>query len=154
MSTVRIVKKRNRDFYKSIWKTFSVPVLVLFTKYCNENADHRVSIGLFLNLRSFYCKLHLLGHWCILCAKKLEIILSVTDYKSFFDVLYADCGDAIDTYIQWEYTPDKKQVCANNCDQLACALDTADPSVTVPFTHFEKQITYDAKGKMVLNKSA
>ena len=171
-STVRVVVKRNRQFYQSIWMTLSVPIISLFKKYYEENMNY-VSIGLFLNLRPFYirnvslkdmemccCKLHLHARWCISAllkiAAKLEVPQTASDYQSFFTLLYADCGDIDNTYIPWVCTPSKKSVCkeiTHKCSTNTQFLQTADESVTIPSTHFDKQTTYNAKGEVVLNKN-
>lgn len=107
----------------------------MYKKCCLENPEH-VSMGLFLNLRRpFYirnvtskdiemccCKLHLHAQWAVSAlvkiARKLEIPLGATDYESFFNFLYADCGDIEQTYIPWICTPNKKIVCKEISDNF------------------------------------
>ena len=103
---VKTVTKRNRNFFISIWKTYTVPVIELHKKYCTKNPAHVVSIGMFLNLRPFYvrnvslkdmemccCKLHLHGRWCVngilKLALKLDITLPFDSYTSFFNLMGA-----------------------------------------------------------------
>ena len=105
-TTVQIVKKRNREFYQSIWKTYTIPIVLLYRKYLEESPLNRMSMGLFLNLRPFYCrnvslkdmemcccKVHLHGRWTVVglvkLAAKLEISLPFADYTSFFQVKIA-----------------------------------------------------------------
>ena len=126
MSTVTKVIKRNLQFYQSIWKTVSVPMFLLYKKYCEENSDHVVSKGTFDNLKPFYvrnaslkdmemccCKLYLHARWSIRAllesAKKLGIAILPEDYKSFFALLSTECDDDDNTYISWKCTQTKKQ---------------------------------------------
>ena len=140
--------------------------------YHVENPDNHVSYGSFLRLRPFYvrnvslkdmemccCKLHLHGRWCVKAivniASKLKITFPAINYDNFFQLIYADCGDVDDTYIPWACTPNKKVVCGDisqNYTALTKPLETADESVTISFTQFEKQVTHDSKGKVVLTK--
>ena len=85
----------------------------------------------------------------------MEVSLPVVTYESFFTLLYTDCGDVLNTYIPWECTPSKKVVCENiarNFSTLTQPLETADESVTISFAHFERQVTHDTKGLVVLMK--
>ena len=128
-------------------------------------------MGLFLNLRPFYirnvslkdikmccCKLHLHGRWSVIViiriAAKLEIQLPFTDYSSFFSLLYADCGDIIETYIPWECTSNKKEVCDDIMRNFFTIMNlpTVDEKTTIAFTRFEKQVQYDSDGQMIMNK--
>ena len=55
----------------------------------------------------------------------------------------------------WACTPNKKVVCGDisqNYTAPTKPLETADESVTISFTQFEKQVTHDSKGKVVLTK--
>ena len=171
-STVRIVTKRNREFYQSIWKTHSAPIVILYKKFHRDHAANIVSMGLILNLRPFYirnvslkdiemccCKLHLHGGWSVIAiiriAAKFEIQLPFTDYSSFFSLLYADCGDITETYIPWECTPNKKEVCDDimrNFSPIMNLLPTADEKTTIAFTQFQKQVQYDSDRQMIMNK--
>ena len=104
------------------------------------------------------CKLHLHGCWCINAllkiADKLGIPFLPSSYENFFAILYANCTLS-DTYIPWECTPNKKVVCkeiTNNFSNITEVLEVADETTTVPFTYFEKQITCNAKGEVVMTK--
>ena len=100
----------------------------LWFKYCSENPDYLVSIGMFINILPFYvrnitatdmemccCKLHLHGRWVINAiirvASKLDIRLPFNSYTSFFSICYNNCDVNENTYIPWQCTPNKKQVC-------------------------------------------
>ena len=169
---VEEVLVRNRKFYKSQWKTYSVPVVELFKKYCEENPDNKVSIGKFISLRPFYirsvsvkdmemccCKLHLHMRWAINAiiklASKVQITVAFTNYATFFQLLYTDCEEIENTYISWSCTPNKKSLCQdiiNNYNSQMQLLENSKPDSTVPFTHFVKQIQYHDDGKPILNK--
>ena len=171
--TVKEKTKRNRKYYESIWRTLSVPVLELWAKCCKENSDHKVSSGTFLNLKLFYvrtasrkdmemcvCKVHLHTRTCIsaivIIANKLEIDIPFTCYKTFFEMLYVHCNKGDQTYIAWECTSDKKTVCNHieaRFSELVKNLTSVDEQVTVTFTHFERQISFDpATGEIIKNK--
>ena len=171
-SSVEGLLTRNKPFYRSLWKTYTVPLLELYRKYCVENEEQKVSIGKFIGLRPFYvrsvtlkdmemccCKLHLHMRWSvnalIKIASKLEIDLPFNNYTSFFQLLYSDCEELDNTYISWSCTPNMKSICkeiATNFETTLLLLDGSDPNVTVPFTHFIKKLVTDADGKPVLNK--
>ena len=170
--TVRTVMKRNSEFYQSIWKIYTVPVVSLYKKIIREQPEHKVSMGTFLNLRPFYirnvslkdmemcvCMLHLHARWCVVAilklASQLDISLPFIDYTSFLSLLYVNCGTIPDTYIPWECTPNKNEVCDDilpNFSAVMNPLSTADEKAKVSFTHFEQKVQYDENGKVFLNK--
>lgn len=173
VSTVKVVTKRKRNFYVSIWMSYTVPVVDLYFKYCTRNPDYKISVGMFLNLRPFYvrnvslkdmemcvCKIHLHVRWCINAmvklACKLEITLPFNNYTGFFELLYTNCEDMEHTYISWECTPDKNTLCQSITvmyDNLLTQLENADENVTVPFTHFTKEVQVDDDGNVIMNKN-
>ena len=171
--TVRIVKKRNRDFYISIWKTYSVPAVVLYKKYCLENPISIVSYGMFLQLRPFYvrnvslkdmemcvCKIHLHARWCISSMLKIfnkaSIGLPFDSYNTFFDILYSNCDHIDNTYKPWYCTPDKNTICEHisiNFNNIMSQMEALDEKITTPFTYFQKESQYNEKGELLLNKN-
>ena len=115
VSTVTVVKQRNRDYYQSIWKTVTVPFKSLYFKYCKENLDFVVSYGTFFSIKPFYvcsasskdlkmccCKLHLHARWAIAalleCAKKKILSCHQKITKVFFSYLTADCAEGEHTF--------------------------------------------------------
>ena len=152
--------------------SYTSPVVVLHTNYCKKYPQHRVSMGMFLNLRPFYvrnvsqkdmemcvCKLHLHVRGCINAliklAYKLEITLPFNSYTGLFELLYTHCDDEDHTYTSWSCTPNKKTVCESVTtmfDKVLSQLEKAEESVTVSFTHFTKEPQYDDKGNPIINK--
>ena len=171
-STVEVVQKRKKNFFVSIWMSYTVPISVLYSKYCTENPLHKVSYGMFLNLRPFYvrnvsvkdmemcvCKIHLHVRWCISSmiklAYKLNLSLPFDSYTGFFEVLYKNCSEGEQTYISWECTPNKKSCCEEIItlfNNVLMQLESADEKDTVSFTHFTKELQYDDKGNVIINK--
>ena len=170
-SSVRVVMKRNRSYYESIWKTVVKTFRELHKMYENGHPNHKFSLGTFFSLKPFYvhhlsakdlvmccCKLHLHARWAvkamIKCFTKQEIPFPVSDYLNFFSSLYADCENGENTYITWDCTPNKNKVCAHisrNWHELKNIAATSDVNVTVPFTEFMLPC-YDAKGQLVKNQ--
>ena len=56
ISSVTVVKMRNRDFLQALWKTVTYTYVSLYNKYCKENPEFPISWGTFLALKPFYVR--------------------------------------------------------------------------------------------------
>ena len=166
VSTITLIKQRNRDFFQNIYKTVNIPFKELYIKYIQENPDNlHVSWGTFFALKPFYvrhvtskdiemccCKLHLHARWSInalldIC-KKQDLELSFDSYETFFNNLTQNCAKDNLTYISWQCTPSKKTLCNDiqqNWKNLKDFLiRSSDEPVTVPLLLFDN-VPYTTK---------
>ena len=85
--------------------------------------------------------------------KKSGIVLSFDSYENVFEKLYKNYGAGNQTYIPWECTPNKTDVCLDILKEFNELLQPMDQSLEVIlFTRFEKKIVMDAKGNIILDK--
>ena len=121
ISSVTMVKMRNRDFFQALWKTVTNTYVSLYLKYCKEHPEFPISWGTFLALKPFYvrhtsqkdlemccCKLHLHARWSIealiKCAnKQVAIAADRNSLETFWFVKIFDnnCianGNEVDDY--------------------------------------------------------
>lgn len=170
MSSVSIVRQRNRLFYQSICKTVQNTYKELYIKYLNSNEEHRVSWGTFLALKPFYikpntlkeiemccCKLHLHARWAINaliqnCKLQKIDLGNISDYQSFFSFLNSDCPEDEHAYIAWEcfsFVNKKKLLCDDimkKWQELKLTMETSNPNITVPMMMFQKELYKTRKG--------
>ena len=170
--TVKVVNKRNRSFYQSIWKVTAIPMLSMYQKYMEQNPDSRVSKGTFFNLKPFYirgasqkdiqmclCKLHLHTQWSFKAllewAKAVGQPVDALDYCGILIRLTQDCDAEEQTYISWECTPDKDQIgehIKTRWPDLKTDLAQHDEGKTVSFSEFQNKVCTKAKGEALTNK--
>lgn len=162
VSTVSIIRQRNRLFYQSICKTVQVTYKELYIKFLNNHDEqHHISWGTFLALKPFYvkpntlkeiemccCKLHLHARWSISafvqCCENQNISLQFSDYGSFFE-----CPNNDLTYISWDCFLDNKTLFNNitrKWQNLILLASNANENVTVPMMMFEKHLHINKNG--------
>ena len=105
------------------------------------------------------------GRWSVKsslqCAKRNNVEVDATDYRTFSARLLVDCAPERYTHKSWTCTPDKYVracvcvcVCANvkkNWDKLKERLDDASDETT--FNEFQKQSCHDSQGEVAKSKN-
>ena len=172
MDSVKCVTKRNCQFFQAIWEATVLSCVELYKKFCTENPTACVSYGTFFARKPFYvrhaskkdlvmccCILHLHVRWVIQalikCLDKQSISFAAANYEEFFDLLYADCPSEQHTYISFECTPDKHNVCnhiKSNWENIQGSISAADDNITVLFTQFQKLQCFNAQGQPLIDK--
>ena len=150
----------NRAFYESNWMIIEKTYTQLDSEYLiSHNEDCHISWETFMALKPFYirtpiashikicyCKKDLYTRWSInalIDSAKMQSIDfgNITSYETF-DYLTSSCDIESATYISWNCTPNKNEICEDitkNWDTLKQSLsEQSNDSITTNCMHFEK----------------